>query len=276
VGDLTLNSSVTLNNGKNMPNLGLGVWKIPDGKETVAAVRAALSAGYRHIDTATVYQNEKSVGRAIRESGLLREEIFLTTKVWNDDQGFKAALQACQRSLERLGMEYVDLYLVHWPITGSRLETWRALEQLYRDEYCRSIGVSNFTVRHLEELVAVAQIVPAVNQVEFSPFLFQTELVEFCRSHGIQVEAYSPLTKGKKFQNPKLIALVRKYGKTPAQILIRWALQQGLVVIPKSVRPEHIRENAAVYDFALDPEDLKAMGGWNENYRTAWDPTEIP
>ncbi len=269
----TIDSTVTLAGGLQMPVLGLGVWQTGVGAETRAAVRAAIEAGYRLVDTARVYQNEADVGAAIRESGVARDRIFVTTKLWNSDHGYDRALRACDQSLARLGLEQVDLYLVHWPAPGRR-ETWRAMEQLLADGKARAIGVSNYTIRHLEELLAGCRTAPAVNQVEFSPFLHQRELLAFCRGHRIQLEAYGPLVRGHRLDHPVVVQVARKHARTPAQVLVRWGIEHDLVTIPKSSRPERIRENADVFGFALDAEDLAALDGLDEGYRTAWDPTD--
>jgi diketogulonate reductase-like aldo/keto reductase len=274
--DLTLQSTVKLNNGVELPRLGLGVFRAPRGEVTRQAVSAALAAGYRHIDTARIYGNERDVGAAVRESGLPRQDIFVTTKLWNEDQGYDSALRACERSLKDLGLEYVDLYLVHWPVPGRRLDSWRALEKLLADGKCRAIGVSNFLEHHLDELLGKAKVVPAVNQVEQHPFLHQPSLLRYCAGKGIAVEAYSPLTKGMRLGDPRVVELARKYGKSPAQVLIRWCLEHGLVVIPKSVHAERIRENASVFDFSFSPEDLRQLDGMNEDLYTGWDPTDVP
>jgi diketogulonate reductase-like aldo/keto reductase len=274
--DLTLQSTVKLNNGVELPRLGLGVFRAPRGEVTREAVSAALAAGYRHIDTARIYGNERDVGAAVRESGLPRQDIFVTTKLWNEDQGYDSALRACERSLKDLGLEYVDLYLVHWPVPGRRLDSWRALEKLLADGKCRAIGVSNFLEHHLDELLGKAKVVPAVNQVEQHPFLHQPSLLRYCAGKGIAVEAYSPLTKGMRLGDPRVVELARKYGKSPAQVLIRWCLEHGLVVIPKSVHAERIHENASVFDFSFSPEDLRQLDGMNEDLYTGWDPTDVP
>lgn len=259
-----------------MPVLGLGTWKLAAGRTTRAAVRSALTAGYRLFDTAKLYANEEDVGAALRESGLDRAEYFVTTKLWNDDHGYEAALRAFERSRHALGLEQVDLYLIHWPVSGQRIDSWRALEHLQEEGRCRSIGVSNYTVAHLEELLAVCRVPPAVNQVEFSPFLYQRDLLEFCAAHGIQLEAYSPLTRGQKFDDPSLAAIARAHARSPAQVLLRWGLQHGIVEIPKSSRAERIQENARVFDFALSAAELATLDGLDRGFRTTWDPTGIP
>jgi len=269
----TLDSAVTLRTGVKMPILGLGVWQTRVGAETRDAVRAALAAGYRLIDTARVYQNEADVGTALRESGVARELVFVTTKLWNSDHGYDRALRACDQSLARLGLAQVDLYLVHWPAAGRR-DTWRAMERILADGKARAIGVSNYTIRHLDELLGECRVPPSVNQVEFHPFLHQRALLDHCRAHGIQLEAYGPLVRGQRMDHPVVARVARKHGRTPAQILIRWGIQHEVVTIPKSARPERIRENADVFGFALDAEDLAALDGLDEGYRTAWDPTD--
>lgn len=272
-----IRSTVKLNNGVEIPRLGLGVFRAAPGAETREAVRYALEYGYRHVDTAAVYGNERDVGLALRDSGVPRGEVFVTTKLWNSDQGYDSALHAFDSSLDALGLEYVDLYLIHWPVPGSRRrESWRALTKLLADGRVRAIGVSNYMVRHLEELLGESSAVPAVNQVEFNPFLYQRELLEFCQRKGIRLEAYSPLTKGYRLNHPVVAEVARRHGKTPAQILIRWCLQRETVVIPKSSRPDRIRENANVFDFELSAADLATLDGLNENLHTGWDPTNAP
>lgn len=274
--DWNLATTVPLAGGVRIPVLGLGVYQSAPGAETRDAVDAALRLGYRHVDTARIYGNERDVGAALSASGLPREAVFLTTKLWNADHGYDAALRACDASLARLGVAQVDLYLVHWPVEGLRHETWRAMERILADGKARAIGVSNYTVRHLEELLGRAKVAPAVNQVELHPFLHQRELLAFCRAQGIQVEAYAPLVKARRMDHPVLRGVAGRHGRTAAQILVRWALEHDLVVIPKSVRPERIAENADVFSFALDAEDLAALDGLDEGYRTSWDPTDVP
>jgi len=270
---LTIDSAVTLNNGITMPLLGLGMYQARSDGEAQQAVQWALEAGYRLIDTAQYYRNEKAVGEAIRRSAIPREEIFVTTKLWNTDHGYDRARSAFEASCQRLGLDVIDLYLIHWPVERLRGESWRALEKLYAEGKCRAIGVSNYTVRHLEELLHTAGVVPAVNQVEFSPYLYQKELLAYCQAHGIQLEAYSPLTKGQRLRDPNLVAIAQTYQKTPAQILIRWALQHKVVVIPKSTNRGRIRENADVFDFEISPEDMARLDAFDETLRTSWDPT---
>jgi diketogulonate reductase-like aldo/keto reductase len=274
--ELSLATRTRLDKGVEMPVLGLGVWLVSSGGDTRRAVRSALACGYRLIDTARAYGNERDVGRAIRESGLPREEVFVTTKLWNSDHGYEAARRACRASLRDLGLDYVDLYLIHWPVPGLRQETWEAMAALRDEGLCRAVGVSNYTIRHLEELRDASPVPPAVNQVEFHPFLHQRELLDYCRRRGIAVEAYSPLARGVRLSEPALVSVGRKHEKTPAQVLIRWALQHGTVPIPKSSRPERIRENAAVFDFSLDPGDMETLDRLDEGLRICWDPTAAP
>ncbi len=272
----SLDSRVPLNNDVLMPWLGLGVYNLGTGRAAEAALGYALGAGYRLIDTAKLYRNEAEVGRAVRASGIPREEIFVTTKLWNSDHGHEPALRAFDRSLKELGMEYVDLYLIHWPVSGARRETWKALEQILASGRARAIGVSNYMVNHLEELLGYADVVPAVDQVEMNPFLPQRELQVFCRTHGIQLEAYSPLTKGYRLGDRRLAEIARRHGKAPAQVLLRWCLQVGAIPIPKSSRPERIRENSEVFDFALGSEDMEALAALDASLHTGWDPTREP
>jgi diketogulonate reductase-like aldo/keto reductase len=273
---LTLKSTVRLNNGISMPLLGLGVYLMRSGRETYEAVRAALETGYRLVDTAAVYRNEVDAGRAIRDSGIPREEVFITTKLWNDDHGYDAAMRAFDASLRRLGTSFIDLYLVHFPVPELRKESWRALEKILQSGRARAIGVSNYTVRHLKELLGQSGIVPAVDQVEFSPFLYQRDLIEFCGKNGIQVEAYAPLTAGRRLHDPRITAIAKRHGRTNAQVLLRWAVQHGLVVIPKSAHPDRIAENARIFDFELTSGDVLELDGLHDGFRSSWDPTAVP
>ncbi len=274
---MNIDTAYTLNNGIKIPVIGLGVFRSPVGEITRNAIQHALQAGYRHIDTAKIYANEGDVGVAIAESSIPREEIFVTTKLWNDDQGYDAALRALDESLARLQMEYVDLYLIHWPVDELRLQSWRAMEQAYRDGKALAIGVSNFMKRHVTELLDNCKIVPAINQIELSPFnyLYRKDTIDFCLEHDIEIEAYSPLTKGRKLDDPNLLKLAKKYTKTPAQILIRWALAHEFIVIPKSTNKQRIIENISVFDFSISQEDIEFLDGLNENLVTGWDPTDV-
>jgi len=275
--EMTINSSVGLNNMVHMPLFGLGMCDVQDGVLAKQVVLAALEAGYRMIDTATVYGNEASVGAAIRESGVTREDLFITTKLWNDDHGYKETRKALESSLRKLKTNYVDLYLIHWPVPGKRLESWKAMEDMVDQGMIRAIGVSNYLRQHLLELLMTCRIKPAVNQFELTPFnyLMREELIQFCRKYDIHIETYSPLTKGLKLTDPRLLKLSARYFKSPAQILIRWALQHGYSVIPKSEKKTRIFENATVFDFALADDDLLALDGMNEGLMTSWNPVEF-
>ena len=273
---ISRDTRIKLNNGVEMPILGLGTWQIRGTEETEEAVLYALDVGYRLIDTADIYGNEVGIGRALCKSGMLREEVFITTKVWNSDHGYSSTIAACDRSLSRLGLSYIDLYLIHWPVKDLREETWKAMETLLQGGKCRAIGVSNYMIWHLEELLNNSLTIPAVDQVEFNPYLYQKDLLEFCLSHQIQMEAYSPLTKGLKLSDPKLVSIAAKYLKSPAQILIRWVLQHGIMAIPKSYNKERIKDNANVFDFAITSEDMRVLDSFNENLRASWDPSTVP
>jgi diketogulonate reductase-like aldo/keto reductase len=273
---LSIGTKIILNNGVEMPVFGLGTYLSGSSEETQNIISYSLEIGYRHIDTARFYGNERDIGIAIKNSGVPREDIFITTKLWNSDHGYNRALEAFEESLEDLGLDYVDLYLIHWPVHDLRNESWRALETLHVSGKCRAIGVSNYTIEHLKELLNISPVMPAVNQVEFSPFLYQKELLEFCRSNNIQLESYSPLTKGRMLGDARLSAIALEYSRSAAQILIRWTLQKEIIVIPKSSRKERIHENAKVFDFAISPQDMDRLDALNENLRVSWDPTTIP
>lgn len=271
-----LQDTVTLNNGVHMPWFGLGVFKAKEGNEVIDAVKAAIRAGYRSIDTAAAYGNEEGVGQAVREAmeenGLTREQLFITSKVWNSEQGYETTLKAFETSMNKLNLEYIDLFLVHWPVKGKYNDTWRALEKVYKDGKVRAIGVSNFQVHHLEDLLGNAEIIPAVNQVEFHPQLSQPEVLPYCRTKGIQLEAWSPLGQGNLLKHEILNSIGRKYGKTAAQVILRWDLQMSVVTIPKSVTESRIIENANIFDFELTEEDMVAISSINENKRFGSDP----
>ncbi|WP_079507734.1 aldo/keto reductase [Mesobacillus jeotgali] len=267
-----LQDTTTLHNGVKMPWFGLGVFKVQEGSEVVESVKAALRNGYKSIDTAAVYKNEEGVGQAIKEAGVPREELFITTKVWNSDQGFESTLQAFETSMEKLGLDYLDLYLIHWPVAGKYKETWKALEKLYKDGRVRAIGVSNFHVHHLKDLLADAEIKPMVNQVEYHPHLAQTELLEFCKAEGIQMEAWSPLKQGELLTEPTIVEIAEKYSKSPAQTILRWDLQNGVVTIPKSIKEHRIIENAAIFDFELSSEDMDRLNSLNKDERVGPNP----
>ncbi|OWR29007.1 aldo/keto reductase [Saccharibacillus sp. O23] len=273
---LHLDDRISLASGIGMPPLGLGVFKVEDGQELVDAVKSAIRLGYRSIDTASVYGNEAGVGRGIREAlaenGLRREYLFVTSKVWNSDLGYEETLAAYEKSLELLGLDYLDLYLIHWPVDGKYAEAWRALEELYRAGRVKAIGVSNFHVHHLETLMNRAEIVPMVNQIEFHPMLSQPELRDFARKHGIVLEAWSPLMQGGLFEEPLLLELAASYRRTVAQIVLRWDLQHRVITIPKSIREARIAENANVFDFELTEEDMRRIDALNVNRRVGPDP----
>ena len=268
----SIHDCTVLNNGLAMPWLGFGVFKVEEGDEVERAVRTALETGYRSIDTAALYNNERGVGRAMRASGIPREEIFLTTKVWNDDMRAKRTLAAFKESLERLGTDYVDLYLVHWPVDGYYKETWRAMEEIYASGRAKAIGVSNFMIHHLEDLLGESEIIPAVNQIEFHPLLVQEELLVFCQSQAIQVEAWSPLMRGKILEKEAIVGIAEKYAKTAAQVILRWDLKHGVVTIPKSTHAERIAENADIFDFTLSEADMQALDALGAGARVGPDP----
>ena len=268
----SLTDTTTLHNGVKMPWFGLGVFKVKEGNEVVESVKSAIKNGYRSIDTAAIYQNEEGVGQGIKESGISREELFVTSKVWNSDQGYESALQAYETSLKKLGLEYLDLYLIHWPGKDKYKETWKALEKLYKDGRVRAIGVSNFKIHHLEELLKDAEIKPMVNQVEYHPHLAQRDLLAFCEKEGIQLEAWSPLKQGQLLTDPTINEIAKKHGKTAAQVILRWDLQTKVVTIPKSIKEHRIIENANIFDFELSAEDMNKLGELNKNERVGSDP----
>ncbi|MFB0831605.1 aldo/keto reductase [Brevibacillus laterosporus] len=268
---LRMTDGATLANGVVKPWLGLGVYKAEDGAEVEKAIHMALEAGYRSIDTAAIYENEAGVGKAIRDSKIPRDEIFVTTKVWNTEQGYESTLQAFDASLQKLGLDYIDLYLVHWPVPGKYKETWRALETLYKKGLVRSIGVSNFHIHHLEDLLSVCEVKPMLNQIEMHPYLIQKELRQYCEQNGIYVEAWRPLMRG-NLEVPLLQEMAERYQKTPAQIVLRWDLQHNVLVIPKSVKKERIIENAGLFDFELTDADMALLDGLNRDQRFGPDP----
>jgi diketogulonate reductase-like aldo/keto reductase len=268
-------SKVKLSNGVEMPWLGLGVFRSKEGPEVETAVKVALEQGYRSIDTAAVYQNEKGVGRAIVESGVPRKEIFLTTKVWNSDQGYQSTFRAFEKSLEKLGTDYIDLYLIHWPKGDLSVETWKAMEELYEQGRVRAIGVSNFLLHHLKDFLDKIRIIPMVNQYEFHPRLIQPELLKFCQEKQIQVEAWRPIMEGKVNDIPLFQELSQKYQKSPVQMVLRWNIQKDVVTIPKSVTPERIIHNADIFDFELSQEDLLKIDSLDQHARMGPDPDHI-
>lgn len=271
-----LQDTTTLYNGVKMPWLGIGVFKVEEGPELVNAVKYAIKHGYRSIDTAAIYQNEEGVGQAIKEglaeTGLSREDLFVTSKVWNSDLGYESALAAFETSLKKLQLDYLDLYLIHWPVAGKYKDAWRALETLYKEGKVKAIGVSNFQVHHLEDLLKDAEIKPMVNQVEFHPHLTQEEVRTFCKANEIQVEAWSPLAQGQLLDHPVLREIANHYNKSIAQVILRWDLQNGVVTIPKSTKEHRIVENADVFDFELSNEHMEQINQLNENHRVGPDP----
>lgn len=271
-----LRSCTVLNNGVKMPWFGLGVYKSEEGEEVENAVKNALKHGYRSIDTAAFYQNEAGVGKAIKESGIPREEIFVTTKVWNDMQGYENTLASFEESRKKLDLEYIDLFLIHWPVKGKFKDTWRALEKLYHEGKVRAIGVCNFKVHHLKDLLSSCEVKPVINQVEYHPRLTQKDVLQFCKENDIQLEAWAPLMRGKILDHPVITELAEKYGKTPAQIVLRWDLEHEVVTIPKSVKEHRIVENADVFDFSLTAEEVDNIDSLNLDERTGPDPDTFP
>ncbi len=268
-------TSVKLNSGYNMPLLGLGLYKAAAEGEAESAIAQAAQAGYRLFDTASAYKNEDAVGRGLAELDMPREDLFVTTKVWNDAQRLGSVERAFERSLDRLGLGYVDLYLIHWPVPGFYLETWHILENLVKDGRIRSIGVSNFRVPELTDLLEHSDIVPAVNQIEYHPFFRQDEIRLFCHEHGIAVQAYAPLSRGACLTHNIIRGIAELHHRSPAQICLRWVLQKGVAVIPKSVQPSRILENSQLFDFSLSPEEMEMIDTLNENRRVASIPEDI-
>jgi methylglyoxal/glyoxal reductase len=267
--NITINTKVELNNGLEMPLFGFGTWELRK-KTAYNAVKWAIEEGYRHIDTASFYGNEEWVGKAIKDSKVDREDIFLTTKIWPSEMGYKSTFNALEDSLKKLKTEYMDLYLIHWP-KGKWRETWKAMEEIYQNGKVKSIGVSNFTIEHIERHLDLFDIKPVVNQVEFHPFLYQKELLEYCKSKEIQIEAYAPLTRTNKFNNPTIQAVAKKYDKSPAQILLKWGIQHKIIEIPKSSSKSHIEENANIFDFKIEKEDMEKLDSLNQDYRVVED-----
>ncbi|QYK65687.1 aldo/keto reductase [Paenibacillus sp. S02] len=266
--------TTVLNNGVQMPWLGFGTYKA-EGNEVYEAVKTAIEVGYRHIDTAAIYGNEELVGRAIRDSGAARENLFVTTKLWNQDQGYDSTLRAFEESRKRLGLDIIDLYLIHWPGKDKYKETWKAFERLYEEGSVRAIGVSNFQVHHLEDLLKDSNMVPVINQVELHPRLTQQELHQYCREHQIQLESWSPLMKGKLTEQADIVEIAAKYGKTSSQVILRWHLDRGIVTIPKSVTAHRIRENADLFDFELTTEDIERINGLHLDERVGTHPDKL-
>lgn len=263
----SIESTVTLHNGVKMPQFGLGVYLVEEGNEIVQTVKTALRYGYRSIDTAAFYDNEVGVGEAIKQSGVPREQLFVTTKVWNSDQGYEQTLRAFDESMKKLQLDYLDLYLIHWPVKGKYIDTWKALEKLYQDGKVRAIGVSNFQIHHLEHIFNECDIKPMVNQIELHPVLSQVDLRSFCREHDIQVEAWSPIARGRILNDSKLQKIAEKYHKSVAQIILRWHIQNDIIIIPKSVTPARIKENAEIFDFTLSEEEMNQIHALNKDER---------
>jgi methylglyoxal/glyoxal reductase len=256
-----------LNTGSEIPAIGFGTWQIDDGEPAKQAVLMAIEAGYRLIDTAKLYGNEASVGEAVRQSSLPRKELFVTTKLWTSDFGYKNTLEAFQESKQRLGLEYIDLYLIHWPGTELRDDTWRGMVKIYEKGEAKAVGVSNYDTDHLEHLLATSGLSPAVNQIEFHPFIYdkQAPILEFCKAHDIAVESYSPLARGRQMDNPVITALAKKHGRTNAQVMLRWSVQHSTIPIPKSSHPQRIKENLDIFDFKLSDKEMQALNGLGDS-----------
>ncbi|MGM0837033.1 MAG: aldo/keto reductase [Bacillota bacterium] len=271
-----LQATTTLHNGVKMPWFGIGVFKVEEGPDLVNAVKTAIQHGYRSVDTAAIYENEEGVGGGIRAgletSGISREDLFVTSKVWNADLGYESTIEAYETSLRKLGLEYLDLYLIHWPVEGKFKDTWRALETLYKEGRVKAIGVSNFQIHHLEELMKVAEIKPMVNQVEYHPRLTQHDLHAFCKEQGIQLEAWSPLMQGQLLDNNELKEIANRHGKSVAQVILRWDIQNEVVTIPKSTKEHRIIENSSIFDFELTQEDMNRIDAFNQDHRVGPDP----
>jgi diketogulonate reductase-like aldo/keto reductase len=273
---LTIESMIKLNDGMTMPLFGLGVWRLESGKETRDAVSYALELGYIHIDTASMYNNEEDVGVAIQESSLPREKLFITTKVNSSELGYDSTLEACERSLKKLKLTYLDLFLIHKPVEGYRQNTWKALEKLKHESICRSIGVSNFSPKHLNEIFKICEFIPAVNQIEMNPFLAQKNISEFCRSKNIHITGYCPLARTEKSNDPTLVNIANECGKTWAQVMVRWGLQKQLTTIPKSANSKRIRENSDVFNFELNEKQMQRLDDLDEGFRLRPDPNQLP
>lgn len=268
--------SLKINDGRSIPQVGFGLWLIRDEKECKDSVKWALEAGYRHFDDAQAYENEQFLGQAVKESNIARKDLFITTKIRTDNLGFNDVIPTFEESLKKLQTDYVDLLLIHFPITHERRPAWTRMEEIHKSGRAKSIGVSNYTIRHLKELLSESQVKPAVNQVELHVFLQQPELIEYCKQHDIVVEAYSPLAHGYGIDHPVLAKIAQKHGKTNAQVMLRWSIEVGTVPLPKSVHKERIKENIDIFDFKLDAEDMEMIAGLERNLRTCWDPTNVP
>jgi len=273
---LTIESRINLNDGVSMPLFGIGVWRMEPGRETREAVTLALELGYIHIDTASMYKNEEDVGAAVQESNLPRENLFITAKVHTSEVGYDATLEAFERSLQKLKLSYIDLYLIHKPVEGFRQNTWKALEKLKNDGICRSIGVSNFSPRHLDEILEICEFIPAVNQIEMNPFLAQKTISDYCRSKNIHITGFCPLARTEKSKDPAIVDLANECGKTWAQVMIRWSLQKQITTIPKSVNPQRIRENSDVFDFELNEKQMQRLNDLDQGFRLRPDPMDLP
>jgi diketogulonate reductase-like aldo/keto reductase len=269
---IDINTTIKLNNGVEMPIFGLGVWKSDQGGEVESAIENALETGYRSIDTASIYLNENGVGDALQQTSIPREEVFVTSKVWNSDQGYDSTLAAFEKSLEKLKLDYLDLYLVHWPVSTMFNDTWKAMETIYKSGKARAVGVSNFLVHHLEDLLSSTELIPTVNQIEFHPHLVQQELLDYCESKSIQVEAWSPLMQGRIDEVNELVQIASKYEKSPAQVVLRWNIQRQIITIPKSSNPGRIRENADIFDFELTSQEMEEINSLDKHFRYGPDP----
>ena len=267
--------SIKLNNGQAIPQLGLGLWMNKNKQECIRTIEDALKVGYRHFDTAQIYGNEEFLGSALARAEVLRKDLFITTKIWNDNFWWDDLIPSFEESLNKLRLQYVDLLLLHFPVTETRRPAWRKMEELSRDGRAKSIGVSNYTIKHLEELLQECEIKPVMNQVELHVYLQQPELVEYCKKNDIVLEAYSPLAHGSGIDNPTLTAIGNKHGKSAAQVMVRWCIENGFIVLPKTTHKERLQENLDVFDFKLDADDMEQLQKLEKNYRTCWDPTHV-